>query len=678
MTALLRLSLVAAALLLALASPAAARPGPADDPPGSQAVSSAQETQVSVSVVPSLTAVRPGERLILAVIFNSLEGWHIWPEAGVALPPAVDESAIRTAIDLPENPPEGLAGFAGIQWPTAKDTPVANPEGGTPITVPTYGGRAIAYIPVEIAPGAKPGPRTLQLTVHFQACNEVTCAGPEDLSVSASFEISPAAGTPNQPDLFADFRAEAVRTPRPPGAEAAASPGAAQPPSLFGVQFPTPDRPIGLLVLLLVSIIGGAVLNLTPCVLPVIPIKIMTLVHHAGSARRAWVLGLWMALGVVVFWVAAGLPMAFFNAALDPSRIIFGTWWVTLGLGVLIALMGLGIMGLFMINLPQSLYMVNPKVDSPWGSFVFGIMTAVLGLPCFGFVAGGLLAGAAGQPGFVVMDIFLGLGLGMALPYLILSARPGLVDRIPRTGPASELVKQVMGLLLLAAAAFFVSAGIKSLLAEKPYLSESMSWWAVAFFVVLAGLWLTLRTLQISKKVWPRLVMPVVAIGASALAVVFADGLAATAKEDFLRRSVAGESDDSIVPGAWLPYTPARLEKALASGKVVVADFTADWCINCKFLKRTYLDTNPVRARVQKDDVVLIEVDLSSKSAPGWSFLADLGRSNVPTLAVFGPGVSQPILYNAYTADHVLSAIDRASGVPTAQAPAGPGPGRSN
>src|SRR5690606_24596669 len=137
------------------------------------------------------------------------------------------------------------------------------------------------------------------------------------------------------------------------------------------------------------------------------------------------------------------------------------------------------------------------RADSPSGSFMFGVMTAVLGLPCFGFVAGGLLAGAATLPPLLIMVIFLGLGVGMAAPYLVLSAYPNLVNKVPRTGPASELVKQVMGLLLLAAAAFFVAAGVKALLLEKPWLSESIAWWAVAFFITIAGLWLAFRTLQI-------------------------------------------------------------------------------------------------------------------------------------------------------------------------------------
>jgi LPXTG-motif cell wall-anchored protein len=324
-------------------------------------------------------------------------------------------------------------------------------------------------------------------------------------------------------------------------------------------------------------------------------------------------------------------------------------------------------MGLFMINLPQSVYAINPRVDNAHGSFLFGILTAVLGLPCFGFVAGGLLAGTATLPAATIMLVFIGIGVGMAAPYLVLSAKPNLLKFLPKTGPASNLVKQVMGLLLLAAAAYFVAAGIRGLVHEKPYMAESMAWWAVTFFVAVAGFWLTVRILQIAKANWPKVVMPLLALAAVVGFTVFTYGQVTTAKQDYERTLAAkgvgdGLADDAIVGGAWLAYTQARLDKALASGKVVVVDFTADWCINCKFLKRTVLDRDPVRKRITGDNHVLLEVDNTSSSAPGWKYLADLGQTGVPTLAIYGPAVNKPIILNAYTPATVIDALDRAAG----------------
>jgi thiol:disulfide interchange protein DsbD len=373
-------------------------------------------------------------------------------------------------------------------------------------------------------------------------------------------------------------------------------------------------------------------------------------------------------MGVVVFWTVIGLPMAFVSSNLDPSRFIFGIWWITLTIGVVVAGLGFGIMGLFNITLPQTVYAISPKVDTAWGSFVFGVMTAVLGLPCFGFVAGGLLAGTATLGAAKIMAIFFGLGVGMAAPYLVLSVWPQLLKFIPKTGPASELVKQVMGLLLLAAAAFFIAAGIKALLSEMPYLGESIAWWAVAFFVLLASVWMVVRTYQITVKPFARAFMPLLGLAMVGGIVFIAAGLASTAREDYEKRenavAAAGGSGHSVlVTGAWLPYTPELLEKARAAGKVVVVDFTADWCINCKFLKRTVLDRDPVRGAVTNGDrVVLLEVDLTSRKAPGWKYLESLGQTGIPTLAIYGPGLSKPILLNAYTPDTVISAMAKAAG----------------
>jgi thiol:disulfide interchange protein DsbD len=327
-------------------------------------------------------------------------------------------------------------------------------------------------------------------------------------------------------------------------------------------------------------------------------------------------------------------------------------------------------MGLFTINLPQSVYMVNPKADNAGGSFLFGIFTAILGLPCFGFVAGGLLAGAATLPSAAIMAVFVGIGVGMGTPYLILAAYPKLIEKIPRTGPASELVKQVMGLLLFAAAAFFLAAAFRTLLSQKPYLSESIGWWCVAFFIALTAMWLTIRSLQVTKTAWPKLVMPLISIAGLAASVLFAQSVTRDAKREYDIRqaaiAAAGGSGGAatIIPGIWNDFTPERVEAARAAGKIVVLDFTAHWCIVCKGLKKKYLEAEPLRSRLRQDDVVLIEVDLSDETAPGWAYLNSLGQTGVPTLAFFGPAVGQddkPQILNAYTTATVQAAIERVS-----------------
>jgi len=443
--------------------------------------------------------------------------------------------------------------------------------------------------------------------------------------------------------------------------EATSAPPATQR-NFFGIPVPRGEGLVGILMLALLSAVGGFILNLTPCVLPVIPIKVMTISQHAGSPGRSLVLGLWMATGVVAFWLGLGLPVAFVSTVTDPSRI-FGFWWVTLGIGLLIALMGVGIMGLFSINLPKVAYMVNPKADTAGGSFMFGVMTAVLGLPCFGFVAGALLAGAATLPPLVILVIFASLGVGMAAPYLVLSAKPGWVEKLPRTGPASELVKQVMGFLLLAAAAYFIGSGLIALVADRPWIARQLHWWTVAIFVAIAGLWLIVRTFQITGRPVPRAAFTLLAMAIGAATFAYVIDSTAKARENYQERAAAiaaAEGEGELVTTAWINYNPRLLERAREEGYVVVMDFTAEWCLNCKALKAAVLEREPVRSALRTDDVISMKVDLTSTSAPGWGKLQELGETGIPLLVVYGPGLEDRWQSNAYTSGQVMAALERA------------------
>jgi thiol:disulfide interchange protein len=459
----------------------------------------------------------------------------------------------------------------------------------------------------------------------------------------------------------------ATSTPAPaPATTPAPETGSATPApvgsNFFGFSLGALKGPVGLALLLLFSALGGAILNLTPCVLPVIPIKVMTLTRHAGTPGKSLYLGFWMALGVIAFWVAIGLPVALLNFG-DPSRI-FGYWFVTFGIGVLIAIMSLGLMGLFTLTLPQRVYMVNPNAENAPGSFLFGMMTAVLGLPCFGFVAGALLAAATKWGAATTLGVFAAIGVGMAAPYFILSARPSLLKAVPKTGPASELVKQVMGLLLLAAGAYFIGSGLIGLVAEQPWIAKQLHWWAVAVFATMAGVWLMVRTAQISKKPVPTMVFALVGVVMAGVAVLYARQSTAAARINFLERVAAADDDATLTPGTWVEYTPARFAAAKSADMVVVLDFTAEWCLNCKALKAAVLNREPVKPLLHDGAIALLTVDLTSRTAPGWDLLKSLGQTGIPLLVIYGPGLppDQPWMSNAYTPDQVTQAVAKARG----------------
>lgn len=661
-----------------------------------------EETSVPLSAQAWWAPTQPAEGplvALVAVVMDHPKGLKSWPSADQdVLPPDIAGFAIRTEVSV--KPIGGVLAAGDIQWPTPKPYPVPDVTGsGGTIEVPVYTGRAVIYVPLFIDRATADRARTVELVVGFQACDEAVCFIPEEAEVLATL---PAFGQGEPPAdaagidpvtidtaiarvVSGQFSPQAPQNPQNPQTDpidpapvAADEPADATTPEpaqqadtrnkfLGFLAVPTPDSVGGILGIVLMGIVGGFVLNLTPCVLPVIPIKVMTLSQHAGSPGKTLLLGIWMALGVVAFWVGLGIPAALLGKAVGA---IFGVWWFTAGVGIIIAVMSLGLMGLFTIQLPQSVYKVNPKADSPWGSFVFGVMTGVLGLPCFGLVAGALLVSATEIPPAVTMLIFTALGVGMALPYLVLSMNPKWVDVLPRTGPASELVKQVMGLLLLGAGAYFLASGIQALILDMPWIGRQMHWWAAALFVAMACTWLAVRTLQITKSVPKRGVFTVLAVLLGGGALLFAYDSTSRAKAEYTQResqmaeAAASADRGAILTGTWVDYSPQVLERARAEGYVVVVKFTADWCINCAALEKGVLAAEPVNSRLRRDDVVMMKADLTSTRQPAWDLMRELGQKAPPVLAVYGPGIDgdKPWMSNSYTSGIVMDAIARGKG----------------
>ncbi len=618
--------------------------------------------RAAVALVLREGTLQAGGRGHLGVVLDIVSGWKI--QAGRGSGDEI-EPYIPTTIELVL--PEGWRAGA-VLWPPAVDFTMGDGDWKEELRI--YEGRTLAIVPLELPAEVAPGEYPLEAEVGYQACDKDVCEPPTSVRAVFTMTVVAAGAAPasaEDPELDALFRAALERPSAAPPAAVSTVDGEAEVssdaprPTFFGIRLPHLVGAGGLLLLALLSALGGFVLNLTPCVLPVIPIKVMTMMQHAGSPGRSFVLGLWMAAGVVTFWAGIGLPVAFFASVTDPSQV-FGIWWVTAGIGALIAVMAVGVMGAFDVQLPQAVYAVRPKADSPGGSFLFGVMTAVLGLPCFGFVAGALLAGAATLPPLFVMVIFTSLGIGMALPYLVLAARPSLLSHIPRTGPASDLVKQVMGFLLLAAAAYFLGSGLIALVAERPYLGRLLHWWVVTLCALSGGGWLILRTFQITERVGKRIVFSLLGLllGGAALTYTLRATDTARAQWELRQAALSAADGGGYGHGIWNTFSASAFERARESGAVVVLDFTAEWCLICKYLKATVLEREPVTGALAAEGVVRFTVDLTSLSAPGWAFLRALGQTGIPLLAIYTPGEEDPWLASAYTAPQVVEALTAA------------------
>jgi len=671
------LSFLGTLLAIALAAPALAQFG---DPFGGDPFGQDVSEPVVATAQPSSLTVAPGGRLVFAMTLQFEEGYHSWPAEEMDVVPQEVRDAISVIYtDLTiEDKPDWVSAVGPVQWPVLHEATISNPGGTGQIDVMTFDGTSIIFLPVLIDENAEPGTYEITIVGQYQACDEAVCLMPQFPEYTFEITIDPSAPEADFAGAFSGFDSGVFESMKPgDGASAAAT--ATDPvaemvttgtgASFFGIKLGNINGPTGIALLALLSAIGGFLLNLTPCVLPVIPIKIMTLSQHAGSPGKSFVLGIWMALGVVAFWVAIGIPAAFVAQLADPS-IMFGIWWITAGIGLVIAVMALGLMGMFSITLPQKAYMVNPEADSPSGSFMFGVMTAVLGLPCFGFVAGALLPAASTLGPFVTMTVFACMGIGMASPYLVLSANPKWVDKLPRTGPASELVKQVMGLLLLAAAAYFVGSGLIALVSDYPFLAKKLHYWLIALFGVLAGGLLLVRTIQITPKLAPRIIFSILGLAIGSLGVLLAANATVQAADEYAKVLASEEAtagSQELHTTTWNKFTEPGLQRALEAGNIAVLDFTAEWCLNCIALKAAVLNVDPVRPILESDKVVMFKVDLTSRKAKGWDKLREFGQTGIPTLVVMGGDLEEPRIFAAYTRSEVVSAL-RAAGADGADA----------
>ena len=603
----------------------------------------AQPRKVEISAVASRTDVLPGDQVAVAVVFRHEDGWHIHTNSPVIPKSWGDFPAIATTIVVTPSP--GITAGAP-QWPKPSEIRLDLGATGTPEPYLVFEGEAIAFVPLLIDTGAQPGPRVVKIAATYQACDDSVCLlrQTDELEVEMNvLAAGSARGPENQPALFATLdRGIFARVGQ------AAAPGDAKPVTfnVFGWTFDLGGTGLAFLIpMLLLAALGGFVLNFTPCVLPVIPIKIMGLSAVAGNRGRLLVLGASSSLGTISFWIGIGVAMATISSFRAINQL-FQCPWFGIGVGAFIAIMGLGMMGLFTVRLPQAVYAVEADKGSVGGSFLFGVMTAVLSTPCTAPFMAAASAWAATQPAGRTLSVFTAIGVGMAVPYFVLAAFPALIERVPRTGPASELVKQTMGALMLAIAVFFAGTGLDPLLREAVDPPIRLHWWITAAIVCVAMGWLAYRTFRITTSAAKRGFFAVASAVLAALMILVA-----------VRVTDRG-------PISWVAYTPERFEEARAAHKVVVLDFTAEWCLNCKALEAGVLHRPSVVSLLNGPGVVPMRVDLTGENRPGQDLLQKLNWVGIPLLSIWGPGLSEPLNYDTYTPDTVVKAVDRAKGAP--------------
>jgi thiol:disulfide interchange protein/DsbC/DsbD-like thiol-disulfide interchange protein len=424
---------------------------------------------------------------------------------------------------------------------------------------------------------------------------------------------------------------------------------------LFAVDFSQNEPEHSLWAYLLMALVGGMILNLMPCVLPVISLKVMSLVSQAGEApERIRHHGIAFCAGVVTTF----LLLAFVVIAIKSTGELIGWGFqfqsplFVIGLASLVFVLALSLFGVLSVRLPGDTGRLGVMADQKGitGSFANGILATILATPCTAPFLGTALGFAFSQPALTTLAIFSVTGFGMALPYALLAARPGGVRWLPAPGPWMEYFKQSMAFLLMATTVWLLWVLGRQLGMEAVV-------WTTAFLLCLAaastmvGQWIDLRSTTRHRRVmWGIAILLVIISYRLLIHPLLLDPRPVAAH-------VEGEA------GQWADFDRHEVEDLIGQGRIVFIDFTADWCWTCKVNERVVLADKQVQDAFAAADVALIKADWTHREPDITKMLVAFGRPGVPLYVIFagGTGDDPIILPEIITSDLVTAAIDKAA-----------------
>ncbi|MGH7125776.1 MAG: protein-disulfide reductase DsbD family protein [Stellaceae bacterium] len=402
-----------------------------------------------------------------------------------------------------------------------------------------------------------------------------------------------------------------------------------------------PPELAALLPMMLTALVGGLILNLMPCVLPVLSLKLLGAVGHASGGSRALRRGfLATSAGILLsFLLLAGAMIALRSAGVSVGwGLQFQQPVFLAGMAALTTLFAANLWGWFEVPLPRFIADRTPAASvegSLAGNVAAGAFATLLATPCSAPFLGTAIGFAFAGTSLDILVIFATLGLGLALPYLVVAAVPGVARWLPRPGRWMILLRRILGAALVGTAAWLVFV----LSAEA---GETV---ALSVGAALAALLVSLGALETSR---------LRTLGAS-LAIVVA----------VLAAAIGSASPETSAPDGtdalWQPFDRARIAELVGEGKVVFVDVSARWCLTCEANKRLVLDQARVRASLAGPGTVAMAADWTRPDPIIAAYLKSYGRYGIPFNVVYGPSAPQGIaLSELLTPDEVLSALERA------------------
>jgi thiol:disulfide interchange protein len=686
-----------------------------DHPASAQAPFSVNAPHLTVSLLVPPSQIYPGESFNAGLDFRMEQGWHVyWINAGdsgeppaiawklpsgitagsmqfpppkrLPLGPLMDFGyenevvfpvPVRVAADFrPPGPEATLAGH--VTWlvcrevciPGKADLSVTRPAYGTTPPAPSVDYAAQNLIatfqnripkPLPSSDAATFSATSKDFVLHVSGTKAQSAVFfPLDETVIANAAPQPATATGDgiQLTLTKD-----TTQPSPPqrldgvlelagGAayEIHATPGAA-------TAAHVPSSSLGVLGAAGLAFVGGILLNLMPCVFPVLFIKGLALVQSSQHERHrlrahGWVytLGIlvsfWVVVGILVGLRAAGSQLGWGFQFQSPTFLAL--------MAMLLFFLGLALAGQFEIGL--SLTSAGGSLAQKQGyagSFFTGVLAMIVATPCTAPFMGAAIGYALAHSAWVSFAVFTALALGLAVPYLALAYFPGWARLLPKPGAWMEVLKQAVSIPIFGTVIWLV--WVFTQVAGTTALMGLLA----AFLLLAIGGWFLGR--------WPG---KGIAAGAAAVFLLLAIGTSVWAVRAFGSTVVPESSEAAAASGSqgaatdWQPFTPALLQQSREQGKPVFVDFTASWCLSCQVNERLILRRSDVEQKLHDSGAVLLRADWTNQDPGITETLAALGRSGVPTYALYpaDPGAPAHVLPEVLTPGIVLDALNALPG----------------
>ena len=578
----------------------------------------------------SLGALTKGSSVTVDITIP--DNWHV--NANVAADEFLKPSSIEIAA-------QGIH-FGEPKWPE----PIKEYSEALDLENLVFKGHFQITLPIENV-DADYDSLTTQATFHYQACDNSICLAPSQVT----FGVGPVGFNKKRAsrDDAGNMHGSATST----DANGNATGNVINAPSAAGN---ATEGAAGTFILLLSALFGGLILNLMPCVLPVLSLKLFSLIKQAGESRkRLLVLGTSTTLGILAsFWALAGIVAA---VKAGGGNAGWGMQFQSAGfiafMVVILSTFAMSFFGVFEIWLPGS---ATTKMDKAgrkqgfWGAFFTGALLVLLSTPCSAPFLGTAMGFAFTASTPVLFLFFTAAGVGLALPYMLVSAFPKVLKVFPKPGAWMVTLQKIMGVLLLGTVVWLLwvvheqagNVGV-GIFAAISLLSIAMSFAigniappGVAFFrevlsvggavVILAVIWFAFASPKFEAEV---------------------DAI-------FKARSVQLVTEDG-----WYRYTPEPIEELAKSGRTVFIDATADWCLTCKANEAAVLNREDFKRAMDSLNVARVKADWTRETPEVTALLRSMGKSGVPAYAIYpaGDASKQIVLPELLTTSAIVEKI---------------------